>query len=106
MTAGAVSAHRKRRGLAVLLGWEVLNVPGMTSFHDTDYAGQGKATAAALDQYDLVFSHIEAPDEASHQADFKTKVESIEHVSDISALVRALGGAAAARIGATAVETR
>jgi 2,3-bisphosphoglycerate-independent phosphoglycerate mutase len=68
------------RGLAVLLGWGVLDVPGMTSFHDTDYAGQGRATAAALDQYDLVFSHIEAPDEASHQADWKTKVAAIEHI--------------------------
>ncbi len=38
--------------------------------------------------------------------DVISKVESIEHVSDISALVRALGGAAAARMGATAVETR
>jgi 2,3-bisphosphoglycerate-independent phosphoglycerate mutase len=68
------------RGLAVLLGWDVLNVEGMTSFHDTDYAGQGLATAAALDKYDLVFSHIEAPDEASHQADWKTKVAAIEHI--------------------------
>jgi 2,3-bisphosphoglycerate-independent phosphoglycerate mutase len=68
------------RGLAVLLGWEIKNVEGMTSFHDTNYAGQGLATAAALDQYDLVFSHVESPDEASHQADFKTKVDAIEHI--------------------------
>jgi len=52
----------------------------MTSFHDTTNAGQGRATADALDHYDIVFSHIEAPDEASHQADFKTKVEAIEHI--------------------------
>ena len=57
-----------------------LNVEGMTSFHDTNYAGQGEATAAALDKYDLVFSHVEAPDEASHQADWKTKVDAIEHI--------------------------
>jgi 2,3-bisphosphoglycerate-independent phosphoglycerate mutase len=68
------------RGLAVLLGWENLSVPGMTSFHDTNYAGQGEATAAALDKYDIVFSHIEAPDEASHQADWKTKIAAIEHI--------------------------
>jgi 2,3-bisphosphoglycerate-independent phosphoglycerate mutase len=58
------------RGLAALLGWDVKEVVGMTSFHDTNYAGQGQATAAALDQYDLVLSHIEAPDEASHQSDW------------------------------------
>src|SRR5688572_12304655 len=68
------------RGLAVLLGWDVKEVEGMTSFHDTNYAGQGEATAAMLDKYDLVLSHVEAPDEASHQADYRTKVESIEHI--------------------------
>src|SRR5690606_36114866 len=61
------------RGLAVLLGWDVQEVEGMTSFHDTNYAGQGEATAEMLDRYDLVFSHIEAPDEASHIADWETK---------------------------------
>jgi len=68
------------RGLAILLGWDVKEVEGMTSFHDTNYAGQGDATAAMLDRYDLVFSHIEAPDEASHQADYKTKIDAIEHI--------------------------
>jgi 2,3-bisphosphoglycerate-independent phosphoglycerate mutase len=68
------------RGLAVLLGWDVHEVAGMTSFHDTNYAAQGVDTAAMLDRYDLVFSHIEAPDEASHQADWKTKVAAIEHI--------------------------
>jgi 2,3-bisphosphoglycerate-independent phosphoglycerate mutase len=70
------------RGIATLLGWDVLNVEGMTSFHDTDYAGQGRATAAALDRYQLVLSHIEAPDEASHQADWKTKIAAIEHIDE------------------------
>src|SRR5690606_15213549 len=68
------------RGLANLLGWDVLEVEGMTSFHDTDYAGQGIATVDAIDKYDIVLSHIEAPDEASHQADWRTKVEAIEHI--------------------------
>jgi 2,3-bisphosphoglycerate-independent phosphoglycerate mutase len=70
------------RGLAALLGWDVREVDGMTSFHDTDYAGQGAATAAALDDYDLVLSHVEAPDEASHQADWKTKVAAIEAIDE------------------------
>jgi len=58
----------------------VQEVEGMTSFHDTNYAGQGESTAAMLDKYDLVLSHVESPDEASHQADYKTKVEAIEHI--------------------------
>jgi 2,3-bisphosphoglycerate-independent phosphoglycerate mutase len=68
------------RGLATLLGWDVHEVAGMTSFHDTNYSGQGIETAKMLDKYDLVFSHIEAPDEASHQADWKTKISAIEHI--------------------------
>jgi 2,3-bisphosphoglycerate-independent phosphoglycerate mutase len=70
------------RGLAVLLGWDVHEVKGMTSFHDTDYAEQGRQTAAMLDTHDLVLSHIEAPDEASHQADWKTKVAAIEQIDE------------------------
>jgi 2,3-bisphosphoglycerate-independent phosphoglycerate mutase len=68
------------RGLAVLLGWDVHEVAGMTSFHDTNYVGQGVDTAAMLDRYDLVLSHVEAPDEASHQADWQTKIAAIEHI--------------------------
>lgn len=70
------------RGIAALLGWDVHEVAGMTSFHDTNYAGQGADTAALLDRYDLVVSHVEAPDEASHQADWRTKVAAIEHIDE------------------------
>jgi 2,3-bisphosphoglycerate-independent phosphoglycerate mutase len=70
------------RGIASLMGWKNLNVPGITSFHDTDYATQGKATADALDQFDIVLSHIESPDEASHIADHKTKVAAIEAIDE------------------------
>jgi 2,3-bisphosphoglycerate-independent phosphoglycerate mutase len=68
------------RGLANLMGWSNLTVPGMTSFHDTDYVGQGEATCDALDQFDIVVSHVESPDEASHQADWKTKRAAIEAI--------------------------
>jgi 2,3-bisphosphoglycerate-independent phosphoglycerate mutase len=68
------------RGLAVLLGWDVHEVPGMTSFHDTDYDRQGIETAEMIDQHDLVLSHVESPDEASHQADVQTKVAAIEEI--------------------------
>jgi 2,3-bisphosphoglycerate-independent phosphoglycerate mutase len=68
------------RGLAALLGWETLVVPGMTSFHDTDYAGQGRATCDAIDAFDIVVTHVESPDEASHQADVATKISAIEAI--------------------------
>jgi 2,3-bisphosphoglycerate-independent phosphoglycerate mutase len=68
------------RGIANLLGWKNLDCPGITSYHDTDYAMQGKVTCDALDQYDIVCCHVEAPDEASHAANHEEKIASIEAI--------------------------
>ena len=68
------------RGIANLLGWKNLDSPGITSYHDTDYAAQGQTTINALDHYDIVCCHVEAPDEASHAANFQEKIDSIEAI--------------------------
>ena len=68
------------RGIAAYIGWERIEVPGLTSYHDTDYAAQGRATIDALSHYDVVCCHVEAPDEASHQGDWQTKVASLEAI--------------------------
>ncbi len=67
-------------GIAALIGWDRLVVDGITGYHDTNYAGKGRVAAEALDRYDLVCVHVEAPDEASHQADAATKVASLESI--------------------------
>ena len=67
-------------GIASFIGWDCLDVPGQTGYHDTDYAAAGGAAIEAFDQYDLVCVHIEAPDEASHNADATTKVAAIEAI--------------------------
>ncbi|MCC7146301.1 MAG: cofactor-independent phosphoglycerate mutase [Phycisphaeraceae bacterium] len=67
-------------GLSSFIAWDRLDVPGQTSYHDTDYAAAGRFGIAALDDYDLVCIHVEAPDEASHAADAKTKVVAIEAI--------------------------
>jgi 2,3-bisphosphoglycerate-independent phosphoglycerate mutase len=67
-------------GIGRFIGWDRLNVPGITGYHDTDYAAKGRYACDALEEYDLVCVHVEAPDEASHQADAKTKVASIEAI--------------------------
>ncbi len=69
-------------GIANYIGWDRLHVRGLTSYHDTDYAAQGKATVEALAKYDVVCCHIEAPDEASHQGDYRTKVASLEAIDE------------------------
>lgn len=70
------------RGIANLIGWDNLDCPGITSYHDNDYAAQGKFTCEALDKYDVVCCHVEAPDEASHAANFSEKIESIEAIDE------------------------
>ena len=68
------------RGLAKLIGWDIIEVPGATGYIDTNFAGKGAAAVAALDKYDLVFVHVEAPDEAGHNANVAGKVTSIEQI--------------------------
>ncbi|MEX2213358.1 MAG: cofactor-independent phosphoglycerate mutase [Phycisphaeraceae bacterium] len=67
-------------GISSFIGWDRLNVPGQTSYHDNDYIATGTHAIAALDKYDIVCVHVEAPDEASHAADAKTKVAAIEAI--------------------------
>ena len=68
-------------GLARFIGWDRLNVPGQSSYHDdTDYTAAGRHAIDAIDRYDLVCVHIESPDEASHTADVGTKVQAIEAI--------------------------
>jgi len=80
VTAAAVTAVDLVRGLARLIGWDCIEVPGATGFLDTNYAGKGAAGVQALDEHDLAFVHVEAPDEAAHQADAAGKVRAIEEV--------------------------
>jgi 2,3-bisphosphoglycerate-independent phosphoglycerate mutase len=68
------------RGLASLIGWQRIDVPGATGYLDTDYAGKGLAAVAALKDYDLVCVHIEAPDEASHEGRADAKIETLEQI--------------------------
>ena len=70
------------RGLGKLLGWPVIDVPGATGYIDTDYAAKGRYAVEAIDEYDLVAVHIEAPDEAGHMGDAAAKVEAIERIDE------------------------
>ena len=68
------------RGLAALIGWDRIEVPGATGYTDTDYAAKGKFAIEALEKYDLVCIHVEAPDESSHEGDLQKKITSIEEI--------------------------
>ena len=70
------------RGLAALVGWDRIEVPGATGYTDTDYAAKGKYAIDALAKYDLVCVHVEAPDESSHEGDLGKKVKSLEEIDE------------------------
>ena len=72
------------RGIARNLGWEVLEVPGATGYVDTDYAAKGRAAADALDRFDVVCVHVEAPDEAGHEGNAAKKVASLEAIDRLT----------------------
>ncbi len=75
-----ISAVNLVCGLARLIGWDVIEVPGATGYVDTDYAAKGRYAVDALGTHDLVFVHVEAPDEAAHERDVKAKIRAIEQV--------------------------
>ncbi len=68
------------RGLGVLVGWKLIDVTGATGYLDTNYAGKGQAAVTALDEYDLVVVHAEAPDEAGHNGDVRAKITALEQM--------------------------
>ena len=82
------------RGLGVLTGIDVVDVPGATAGFDNDYAAQRDAALESLVDRDLFLLHVEATDEAGHQGDAREKVVALERwdADIIGPLVDALDG--------------
>lgn len=78
LKGAAITAVDLVRGLAKLIGFDLIDVPGATGFIDTNYRGKASAAIEALDKYDIVFVHIEAPDEAGHNGNAEVKRKAIE----------------------------
>ena len=79
-TGAMITAVDLLRGLAVLLGWRRIEVPGATGYVDTDYAAKARYAIDALNEVDLVCVHVEATDEASHQGDAALKIKALEEI--------------------------
>lgn len=71
------------RGVAQLAGWARIDVPGATGYLDTDYAAKGRYGINAINNYDFVCVHVEAPDEASHEGRPEAKVEALEKIDEL-----------------------
>ena len=80
VSAAITSGVDLLRGLARILGIEVLKIEGVTDGQDNDYHAQGRGALEALGWHDMVIIHVEAPDEASHDASVEKKRKAIEKI--------------------------
>ena len=76
--AAVISAVDLVKGIGVYAGMKIVEVPGATGLYDTNYEGKADYALAALENSDMVFVHVEAPDEAGHSRDYKLKTKTIE----------------------------
>ena len=68
------------RGLGVLTGMEVVEVPGATGWFDTDYEAKRDACLRTLAEgADVFLLHVEATDEAGHAGDLGEKLAALEN---------------------------
>jgi len=73
-----VSAVDLMRGIGINAGFEILEVPGITGYLDTNYVGKAEAALKALEKVDIAYIHVEAPDEAGHSGNYMDKIKAIE----------------------------
>ncbi len=79
LKGAVISAVDLIKGIGVLSGMQVIEVPGATGYIDTNFDGKAAAAIDAFKQgADLVYVHVEAPDECGHRGEVQNKVRSIE----------------------------
>jgi 2,3-bisphosphoglycerate-independent phosphoglycerate mutase len=80
LDAAVISGVDIVRGLATMTGLAVLDVPGVTGDMSNDYVSQAAGTLEALEEHDMVVTHVEATDEAAHAGQIGDKIEAIQTV--------------------------
>ncbi len=68
------------KGIGIFAGLDILNVPGVTGFFDTNYEGKAAYALESLKIRDIAVIHIEATDEAGHMGRADLKVKAIEDI--------------------------
>ncbi|MEJ2271651.1 MAG: cofactor-independent phosphoglycerate mutase [Candidatus Bathyarchaeota archaeon] len=80
ITSAVISAVDLVKGIGIHAGMNIIRVPGATGLYDTNYEGKADYALQALKNNDMVFIHIEAPDEAGHSQDYERKIKTIEDI--------------------------
>ncbi|MGC8804866.1 MAG: cofactor-independent phosphoglycerate mutase, partial [Candidatus Ratteibacteria bacterium] len=79
ISGAVISAVDLIKGIGIYAGFDIINVKGATGLYNTNYEGKADAAVGAIEKYDLVYLHVEAPDEASHEGNVYLKVKCIEN---------------------------
>lgn len=66
------------RGIALLTGMEVVDLPFPSGDLKKDYILRSKKVLSVLKDFDCLYVHIKGPDEPAHDGDFMRKKESVE----------------------------
>lgn len=78
-----ISAVDLLKGIAICANMNSIDVSGATGYIDTNF--EGKANAA-INEFkngaDLVYVHVEAPDECGHRGEYENKIKSIELIDE------------------------
>jgi 2,3-bisphosphoglycerate-independent phosphoglycerate mutase len=77
-----VAAADLVRGLGLLAGLAVVDVPGATGEIDSNFRGKAEHGLRALDTRDFLLLHVGAPDESGHLGDAQQKVAAIERLDE------------------------
>jgi len=80
LKGATVAAVDLVKGVSRLAGFEAPYVEGATGYLDTDYRAKARKAIELLADHDIVYVHVEAPDEASHNGDMKEKIKAIERI--------------------------
>lgn len=94
LRAAAVSATALIKGVCKAVGMDVFTPKGATGGLDTNYIAKAEKVAELLksDNYDFVFLHIKATDEASHDGKAEEKVKAIENIDKAIGRILDLAG--------------
>ncbi len=83
LEGAVISAVDLIKGIGLCAGMQVFDVPGATGNVHTNYDGKASFTIDAFKNgADLVYVHVEAPDECGHRAEIENKVKSIELIDE------------------------
>jgi 2,3-bisphosphoglycerate-independent phosphoglycerate mutase len=80
LTGATVTAVDLVKGISRLAGFDTPRVEGATGYLDTNYRGKANKAIELLSDHDIVYIHIEAPDEASHEGNIDEKIKAIENI--------------------------